>query len=275
MIRLPGVKVQTRLAKTALAALLASLYLFLYAPIAYIIYASFAENTVWPFPLEFTFEAYGTLAISSDYQQAFGNSLILAFGSASLATLFATMGGIAVLKYRFRGRLAAALVYIAPLFIAELLVGMSSLLFNKQVLDVPGNLGSAIAANAAHGTAFGFLIILAQLVRYDWRLDDVGQVFGATPFRCFREVTLPNIWPAMLGAFLITFLLAFNELEISFYNLGAIPTLPTVAWGSLRYGLKPELFALAALVNGLVFVVFVVMYVLMRMGVVRFGYRGK
>jgi len=33
------------------------------------------------------------------------------------------------------------------------------------------------------------------------RLDDVGQVFGATPFRCFREVTLPNIWPAMLGAF--------------------------------------------------------------------------
>jgi len=78
-----------------------------------------------------------------------------------------------------------------------------------------------------------------------------------------------------MGAFLISFLLAFNDLEISYYNLGAIPTLPTVARGSLRYGLKPELFALAALVNGLVFVVFVVMYLLMRTGLVRFGYRDE
>jgi len=72
----------------------------------------------------------------------------------------------------------------------------------------------------------------------------------------------------------ISFILAFNNLEISFYNLGAIPTLPSVAWGSLRFGLGPELFALAALTNGLVFVLFAVMYVLMRTGIVKFGYRG-
>jgi hypothetical protein len=39
--------------------------------------------------------------------------------------------------------------------------------------------------------------------------------------------------------------------------------------------LKPELLALASLVNGLVFVVFVIMYALMRSGLVRFGYRGR
>jgi ABC-type spermidine/putrescine transport system permease subunit II len=78
----------------------------------------------------------------------------------------------------------------------------------------------------------------------------------------------------MLGAFVISFLLAFNNLEISFYNLGAIPTLPSLAWGSLRYGLKPELFALASLVNGVVFVAFAILYILMRYGIVRFGYRG-
>ena len=51
--------------------------------------------------------------------------------------------------------------------------------------------------------------------------------------------------PGLANAFLISFILAFNNLEISFYNLGAIPTLPSVAWGSLRFGLGPELFALA------------------------------
>ena len=93
--------------------------------------------------------------------------------------------------------------------------------------------------------------------------------------RCFAEITLPTIWPSLFGAFLISFILAFNNLEITFYNLGAIPTLPSVAWGSLRFGLGPELFALAALVNLFVFAIFVVMYGLMRTGLVKFGYRGQ
>jgi len=274
-VRAVGSVVGDRLTKAVTGLLLALLYVFLYAPIGYIIYASFSSNAVWPFPLDFTTEAYAKLTISSDYHEALWNSLILALGSAALATLFATMGAIAILKYPSRRRGLVTLGYVSPLFIAELLVGMASLIFNKSVLGLPGNLGSAILANAAHGTAFGFLIVLAQLVRYDWRLDDAAMVFGATPLRCFREVTFPIIWPAMLGSFLITFLLAFNDLEISFYNLGAIPTLPTLAWGSLRYGLKPELLALASLVNGLVFLVFVVMYLLMRTGLVRFGYRGR
>jgi len=47
-----------------------------------------------------------------------------------------------------------------------------------------------------------------------------------------------------------------------------------VAWGSLRFGLGPELFALAALVNFIVFAIFAVMYLLMRYRIVQFGYRG-
>ena len=264
-----------RAVTTLQSLLLGLLYVFLYFPIFYIAYLSVMQNSVWPFPPEFTAAWYERLAIMSDFHDGLINSVLLGLGSGALSTLLAGLAVVGLLKYPGRWRGPMAILYVSPLFVAHVLIGISSLMFNRGVLDLPGTLASAIVANSTYGISFAFLVILAQLVRYDWRLDDVGQVFGATPFRCFREVTLPNIWPAMLGAFLITFLLAFNELEISFYNLGAIPTLPTVAWGSLRYGLKPELFALAALVNGLVFVVFVVMYVLMRMGVVRFGYRGK
>jgi len=184
-------------------------------------------------------------------------------------------GAIGLLRYPSKHRRLALFVFLAPLFVAALLIGISSLAFNSRVLGLPGNLYSAIAANAIEGTAFAFLIILAQLVRYDWRMDDAASVFGAGPARCFFEITLPTIWPSLLGAFLISFILAFNNLEISFYTLGAIPTLPSVAWGSLRFGLSPELFALASLTNALVFVVFAVMYVLMRTGLVKFGYRRR
>ena len=42
---------------------------------------------------------------------------------------------------------------------------------------------------------------------------------------------------------------------------------------ALRFGLSGELYALAALVNGVVFLIFLVMYLLMRYRVVQFGYR--
>ena len=70
---------------------------------------------------------------------------------------------------------------------------------------------------------------------------------------------------------MVSFLLAFNNLEISYSNPGAVPTLPTIAWGSLRHGVKPELYALASIVNALVFAGLLVLYVLIRRGTVRLG----
>jgi ABC-type spermidine/putrescine transport system permease subunit II len=258
-----------------LAFALLLLYVFLYAPIVYVVYTSFASDVVWPFPLNFTWTAYEDLFDSSLYGEALSNSLQLALGSAVISTLLAAGGAIAVLRYRSKRRGLVLLLFIAPLFVADLLIGISILAFNARVLHLPGNLISAMAANAVQGTSFGFLIILAQLVRYNWSMDDAAMVFGAGPLRCFAEITLPTIWPSLFGAFLIAFILAFNNLEISFYNLGAIPTLPSVAWGSLRFGLGPELFALAALVNAFVFALFAVMYGLMKTGLVKFGYRGQ
>jgi ABC-type spermidine/putrescine transport system permease subunit II len=106
-------------------------------------------------------------------------------------------------------------------------------------------------------------------------MDEAATVFGARPARCFWEVTLPTIWPSVLGAFLVSFILAFNNLEITFYAIGAIPTLPTIAWGTLRHGIEPELYSLAAFINGLVFLVLITLFFLIRLGFVRLGYRGQ
>ena len=59
--------------------------------------------------------------------------------------------------------------------------------------------------------------MLAQLVRYDWRMDEAAMVFGARPLRCFWEITLPNIWPAMLGALGVP--LSTNKVSASSFGL--------------------------------------------------------
>lgn len=253
--------------------LLGALYLFLYGPIIYIIYVSIQADSVWPFPPEFTAEHYRSLWREDDYHTGLANSLIIGIGTGVISSLFATMAAMAILKYRVNGRGLIAGLFLAPLFIAHVLIGISSLLFNKMLLGLPGNIFSAILANSTYATAFAFLVVIAQLARYDWRLDDAAMVFGATPKVTFMEVTLPLIWPAILGAFIVSFLLAFNNLEISFYNLGATPTLPTLAWGSLRHGISEELYALAALINVAVFAFLGCLYVLLRTGMLRLDYK--
>ena len=255
--------------------LLVFLYIFLYFPIFFIIYVSFVDNTVWPFPPIFTWKWYARLWIMSDFHLGLLNSLLIGCGTGALASIFAASAAIGLLKYPSRFRSFFAVLYLSPLFVAGILIGISSLMFHSNILGLPGNLSSAVLSNTTQALSFAFLIILAQLTRYDWRMDEAAMVFGARPARCFWEVTLPTIWPSVLGAFLVSFILAFNNLEITFYAIGAIPTLPTIAWGTLRHGIEPELYSLAAIINGLVFLVLITLFFLIRLGFVRLGYRGE
>lgn len=255
------------------ALLLVALYLFLYAPIFWVIYVAFQENSIWPFPPDASLKNFESLIELNDYWKGLQNSLFIGVGTGVLSSLLATAGAIAVLRYRVRERIVVAGIYLAPLFIAHILIGISSLMFNRSILGLPGNLASAILANATYATAFAFLVVLAQLARYDWRLDEAAMVFGAKPLQTFWSVTLPLIWPAILGAFIVSFLLSFNNLEISFYNLGAVPTLPTLAWGELRHGVSEELYALAALLNFGVFLFLAILYALLRIGLLKIDFR--
>ncbi len=153
------------------------------------------------------------------------------------------------------------------------LIGISTLILNGPFLEIPGNLISAVFANTVRAFTYAMLIIATQLFRYNWRLDDAAMVFGAGPIRTFFEITLPNIWPALPGAFIVTFILSFNNLDISFYTLDAVPTMPSVARGPLRFGIKPELYAIAALVNAGVLFCLAIMFILMRTGAAGFGFK--
>ena len=248
-------------------------YVFLYIPILHITVASFSRDILWPYPVRFTVDAYTALFQSTIYQEALRNSLLLAFGTAVLSTLLATLAVFGLMKYKSRWKGWVLFLFLSPLFVADVLLGISTLILNGLFLDIPGNLVSAILANTVRGFTYALLIIATQMFRYNWLLNDAAMVCGAGQVRTFFEITLPIIWPSLLGAFVVTFILSFNNLDISYYSLGAVPTMPAVAWGSLRFGIKPELYAITALVNAAVLLCLLVMFLLMKLEVVRFGYR--
>ena len=91
------------LRRWAMAGLLLLLYLFLYAPILYVIYASFSQDIVWPFPPSFTTDAYRELLDNALYADALKNSLLIGLGSGNpvgvadaVVWLVAGLGGLAL-----------------------------------------------------------------------------------------------------------------------------------------------------------------------------------
>jgi ABC-type spermidine/putrescine transport system permease subunit II len=224
-------------------------FIFLYTPIFAIAFMSICDDLVWPFPFVFSTRAYTDLWGARAYTEALWNSAILAAGAGLTSALFASLAAFAVLRYPSRLRMLAVICFVSPLFVAEMLIGISTLIFNRQILGLSGSMFGAMLANAVHCFSFAFLIISAQLLRHRWELHDAASVLGASRWQIFTEIVLPLVWPSLFGGFMASFLLTFNNLDISYYNLGATPVLSTLAWGSLRYGLKPELFSLSTLVT--------------------------
>lgn len=247
--------------KLALGFILVAAYVFLYMPVVHILFASLSSTPNFPYPPEFNLGSYVRLVSNSVYQSALVNSLFLATCTAVISTAMALLATMGVLRYGGRRALIFVIIFMSPLFVSELLLGIASMSLYFLVFNLPGNMPAAILANAVHCFSFSFLVLAAIMFRYDWRMNEAAVACGATPARVFLEVMLPLTWSGSLGSLIVSFVLALNGLDISFYLLGATPTMPSVAWGALRYGVKPELYALSSIVTLIVMFVIVVMSV--------------
>lgn len=252
------------LTKWLLAAVLVVAYAFLYMPIVHILFASLSTRPNFPYPPEFDFGSYTRLYTNTVYQSAFVNSLIIATCTSILSTVTGFLATVGVLRFGGRKALAYAAFFVGPLFVSEILLGISSMSLYYLVFELQGNMLTAIIANSVHCFSFCFLIMAALLYRYDWRMNEAAVVCGASPVRAFFEVMLPMTWAGILGSLIVAFVLSLNGLDISFYLLGATPTMPSVAWGALRYGVKPELYALSSIINFLVFGAIILMFIAVR-----------
>ena len=52
---------------------------------------------------------------------------------------------------------------------------------------------------------FAVIAIYASLEKMDWSLVDAASDLGASPLRAFRHVTLPQTWPGVISATVLTF----------------------------------------------------------------------
>jgi putrescine transport system permease protein len=82
----------------------------------------------------------------------------------------------------------------------------------------------------------------------DHAIEEAAMDLGAKPFQVFFLITMPNIFQAILAAYLLAFTLSFDDVVISEFLSGpGVNTLPQVIFGYARRGINPTIYAAATL----------------------------
>ena len=235
--------------RLALRAVLAAVFVFLYVPIAVLVALSFNEGglpTAWS---GFSVKWYVSLASNSAILLAAGNTLIVALSSTAIATVLGTLLALGIEMRRSKSRGLEALVF-APMIIPDIVLAIALLSF-FAALDVTMGLHTIVAAHVVFNLAFVSAVVRARLKSFDWSMVEASADLGASGLTTFRRVTLPAILPSVVAGALIAFTLSIDEFIIAFFTAGAgrsSITLPMQIYSMLRFGITPEINALATLV---------------------------
>jgi putrescine transport system permease protein len=92
------------------------------------------------------------------------------------------------------------------------------------------------------------VVVQSRLLEVDRSIEEAAMDLGARPHQVFFLITLPNIFQAILAAFLLSFTLSFDDVVISEFLSGpGVNTLPQVIFGYARRGINPTIYAAATL----------------------------
>ncbi len=246
------------LSRRVLGAHLGLVYLFLYGPIAVLVALSFNESglpTAWT---GFSVEWYGKMLANAAIRAAVVNTLIVAAFSTLIATAIGTLLALGMERLRSSAAMDAA-IYM-PMIIPDIVLAIALLSF-FTALDFTLGLHSIIAAHAVFNIAFVCVVVRATLKHFDKSIVEASIDLGASESRTFLRITLPVIFPGVLSGALLAFTLSVDEFIIAYFTAGAGPsstTFPMQIYSMIRFGVTPEINAVATIVLGVSFVLILV-----------------
>jgi spermidine/putrescine transport system permease protein len=222
---------------------------FLYVPVLVLPVFSFNNSQFIAFPLTgFTTRWYAGLAADTAMLHALGNSLKVGIVTALLSTLLGLLAGKAVTQYRLRGA-GAMLGFISlPLFIPDIVLGISLLLL-LGAIGFPLSLGAVVLGHMLVCVPFALTVLIARLEGFDRNLEEASADLGESALMTFWRVTAPLMLPGIAASLLLTFITSFDEFLVAYFLSGTEATLPIYIWGQLRFPERlPMVLALGTII---------------------------
>jgi spermidine/putrescine transport system permease protein len=236
------------LVRRSLAAYGALVYLFVFAPIVFLVLFSFNANPSGSFPITgLTTRWYEEMFDDFELSDAFWTSLEVALQVTFISVVVGTAAAFPLVRARMRFRSAARIAVTLPIMLPGLLIGISLLVLLTTTLDLQLSRRTAVIGQSIFTTPFVILLVSARLETVDRTLEWAASDLGADAARRFRHVLLPALLPAVTASALLAFTLSFDEFIITLFLIGGDQTLPLYIFNHVRYGITPAVNAVASL----------------------------
>ncbi|WAP68275.1 ABC transporter permease [Jiella pelagia] len=247
-------------------AYMAAFFLFLVAPL--IAAGAFAFNdSLFPslpwngFTLDWFFspvEPKLGLFYDERLLRGLNNSLYIGVVVAALSVAAGTCNAFLFERKSFPFKGVAYILLIIPLVIPGVILGISILVFASMIANwVDAEFGLFITwlrpgvplivlGQFSFLTTITSLVIAARLQKFDMALEEAALNLGASRLRVLRTVTLPFLYPAMFSAFVVAFLVSFENFNTTLMLVGSdAPLTITMYDRMVKAGSTPVLNAVS------------------------------
>jgi ABC-type spermidine/putrescine transport system permease subunit II len=237
-----------RVARTGLGVYAVAIYVFLFAPIALLVLFSFNANRYGTFPITgWTLEWYRSAVSNYQIHDALRTTLKVAGEVTLVSVVVGTAAAFPLVRSRLRFRDGIRIGFVLPIMIPGLLIGVSLLVLFTGTLHVQLSPQTAVIGQSVYTTPFVILLVSARLQSFDRSLERAASDLGANTFQRLLRVVFPLILPAILAGALLAFTLSIDEFIITYFLIGTQITLPIYIYTQIKFGITPEVNALASM----------------------------
>ncbi len=183
----------------------------------------------------------------NDWMQATWTSVKVAVLTIFVAVPVGTMAAYGLVNGNSRISKMLFPIFISPMMVPSILVAIGLFYFFVQ-LKLVGSVLGLVLGHSLVAMPLVLIIVFSALKNYDMNQEKVARSLGATRFRAFREITLPQIKFSLVSSALIAFLTSFDEVIISLFVAGGDnSTITRSMFLALRDQIDPTIAAISTI----------------------------
>jgi spermidine/putrescine transport system permease protein len=237
-----------RVMRTLLSGYAIAIYVFLFAPIVLLVLFSFNANRYGTFPITgWTLTWYRQAFHDYQVHDAVLTTIKVGLQVTAVSTVVGTAAAFPLVRSRLPFREGIRIVFILPIMIPGLLIGVSLLVLFTGTFHWTLSPETAVIGQSVYTTPFVILLVAARLQGFDSALERAAADLGANTLQRLWRIVLPLILPAIIAGALFAFTLSLDEFIITYFLIGGHNTLPIFIYTQVKFGITPEVNAVASL----------------------------
>ena len=220
--------------------------LLLVGPLLVLFPLSFSDAPYLSFPpASYSTRWYRTYFSDPDWLRATVLSLSLGLTGAAVATVSGGLAALAMARMAPTLRIVLLLVCAVPLIVPPMVLG-TSVFYLAARLGWVGSPFILIGCYALLSLPYATMVLTTALARFDWQLPRAAATLGASPRVALFTVVLPLIVPSIAGAFIFSFFVGFDDVNVALFLADPYDRpLPVVMLDDIRDTLNPRTASVA------------------------------